>query len=58
MFIANEYNVEIKLNGDPMVTGTRRRERYSDLWKMPLPPADKFLRNNNEIYDLRLNNDE
>ena len=48
--MCNKDDVEIKLNGNPMVTGTRRGE--VDLWKMPLPLANKLLENDNELHNL------
>ena len=41
MFIAHKIDVKIKLKRDPMVTGTRSGE--ADLWKIPLPSANKLL---------------
>ena len=42
MFIVHKDNIEIKLNGDPMVTGTRCGE--GDLWKISLPQKKRTFR--------------
>lgn len=50
MFIAHKKDVKIKLKRNPMVTGTRSGE--GDLWKIPLPSANKVLENDNKLHNL------
>ena len=50
MFIAHENDVEIRLKGNSMMTGTKSSE--GDLWKIPLPPANELLENDNKLHNI------
>ena len=56
MFIAHKNDVDIKLTGKPIVTGTRNGD--GDLWKIPLPSANELLESDNELHDLWHKNKE
>ena len=40
------------MHGNPLISGTQNGGKENDLWKIPLPTADKLFKNNDEIYNL------